>query len=112
MSIPVFKAYRFINPLGGGSTRPWLIEVDTGKEKPELYVMKLFREQDMAQRNYLAHEVMGSLLADEFDLPTPDIALVQLPLSFLETLEDAELHQLKKCQAPFYFASAFKGEAK
>lgn len=107
MKIPSYTAFQFINTLAGGTTRPWLIEVDTGKANPELYVMKLFPDKFLQQQNFIAHEVMGSILAKEMDLPTPDIALIKLSESFKATIPSEQLPDLQQCSGKLFFATKY-----
>jgi len=65
-----------LEPLSGGTTRPWTALVDDGGELPGVYVVKPFSAHDLGQANYLAAEVMGSVLCGEFDIATPDFCLV------------------------------------
>jgi hypothetical protein len=66
-----------VKPLKGGTTRPWLGLVDDGGPLPQEYVVKLFSAHDLSQANYVAAEVMGSVLCKEFDIDTPDFCLVE-----------------------------------
>ncbi len=106
MIVPIHIAYRFIKPLAGGTTRPWLIEVDTGKDFPERFVLKLFSKSDLEQENYIAHEILGSALARSLDLRTPGIALIKLTDDFKATVPELQLKDLSKCPEGLKFASA------
>lgn len=107
MKIPVYRAYRFIKPLKGGTTRPWQILADSGKDSPELYVLKLFTRKDLEQQNYIAHEIMGSVLAKEFDLNTPDTALIELDETFLSTVPAIQYQDWRNCSQDLMFGSKF-----
>lgn len=67
-----------VEPLKGGTTKPWVALVDDGEEFPQEYVVKLFSAPDLLQANHLAAEVMGSVLCKEFEIATPDFCLVTL----------------------------------
>lgn len=102
--IPILKPYGKPETLAGGTTRPWLLNglVD---EQPEPYVVKLFTAHDIGQVNYVAKEVMGSLLADEFDLPTPDIAFFDLSDLNPDLLFDDQATQWAQADPKWKFAS-------
>lgn len=107
MNIATYNAFRFIGTLTGGTTRPWLIEVDTGSPYPELFVLKLFPDKFLNQQSHIAHEIMGSLLAKEMDLPTPDVAFVKLSESFKSTVPPKQLLDLEQCSNELFFASRY-----
>jgi hypothetical protein len=69
---------KMIEPLKGGTTRPWVALVDDGSQTQGLSIVKFFRQQDLEQANYLASEIMGSVLCQEFDIRTPGFCLADM----------------------------------
>lgn len=83
--LPVLEAISFNKILtNGGRTKPWLIYVNVkGSRVP--YVVKLFTP-DQVDDNAVVHEVFGSVLAKEFDLCTPEPALINFSSDFMKLL--------------------------
>lgn len=69
----------------GGRTQPWLIQVSVEGERSP-YVVKLFSTDEVDNEHTVAREVLGSVLATEFDLSTPEPALVHFSKAFIDTL--------------------------
>ncbi len=86
--ISLLKAIQFVKIFQkGGRTQPWLIQVQVeGGRVP--YVVKLFKSDEVDNENTVAREVFGSLLASEFDIPTPDFALIYFSNEFIDTLPE------------------------
>lgn len=76
--LPIYDDITFLELLEkGGRNKPWLIRAlinDTYEE----YVIKLFSQEAELEHSYTAAEVFGSILAGEFDLSTPEVALFDL----------------------------------
>lgn len=89
--LPVYKAISFVKVLEkGGRTKPWLVLVHTGQQvRP--YVVKLFDSEGIAKRDAVANEVMGNVLAREFQLPVPPAALIEMGPDFAGTIQDPGL---------------------
>jgi len=68
--IPIYQIHQMLEPLQGGTTRPWTALVDDGGGLPEVYVVKLFSARQLEQAGHIAGEVMGSVLCGEFDIDT------------------------------------------
>lgn len=85
--IPVYQAIEFKNEMNGGSTRPWQVTV-LKNGTPTSYVVKLYTEKDNEQNCTVFKECVCSHLAKEFDLQTPDPALIDFTPQFIETLPD------------------------
>ena len=86
--LPVYNAIslQFIIEKGG-RTRPWVVDVDTGNGvKP--YVVKLFTTEQITERNSVQNEVLGSILAEKFKLPTPNAAYIEFNIDFKKTLDE------------------------
>lgn len=86
MKLPIYKATSFNDIiLKGGHSKPWVVSVNTKKGlKP--FVVKLYRTIDITARNKMTAEIFGCLLAKEFDLPTPEPAIIEFSEEFRMTL--------------------------
>ncbi len=68
---------------------PWMVLLlEDGV--PMVYILKLFSEKTTLQQHPVAKEVLGSVLAREFGLFSPDYALVELDDAFINTFLDAK----------------------
>jgi hypothetical protein len=89
--LPVYNAISFQRVLEkGGRTKPWLVLVDTG-QRVEPYVVKLFTKELIGEKDSVANEVIGNILAKEFQLPVPDAALIEMDANFISTITDPAL---------------------
>lgn len=92
--LPIYKAISFIKIIEkGGRTRPWLVLVDTGGGVIP-YVVKMFTTQLIQSRNSVCNEVLGNVLAQEFSLPVPKAALIEMDQSFQSTINDPEAFEI------------------
>ena len=89
--LPVYPAISFQRVLEkGGRTKPWLVLVNAGESiKP--YVVKLFKTEMIQELDSVTKEVLGNVLAKEFDLPVPDAAFIRMDRSFINTITDPQL---------------------
>lgn len=92
--LPIYKAISFNRVITkGGRTEPWVILVNAGNTlKP--YVVKLFKTELINLRDSVANEVIGNVLAKEFNLPVPNAALIDLDDDFVGTLRNQELLEI------------------
>jgi hypothetical protein len=89
--LPVYHAISFQRVLEkGGRTKPWLVLVNTG-ERVQPYVVKLFDSALIEKNDSVANEVIGNVLAREFELPVPNAALIEMNEEFVQTVHDPEL---------------------
>lgn len=58
------------------------------------YVVKLFKTELIELRDSVANEVIGNILAREFNLPVPAAALIDLDMDFISTLRNQELLEI------------------
>ncbi|MGN6248892.1 MAG: HipA family kinase [Ginsengibacter sp.] len=88
--LPVYKAISFNKIIKkGGRTEPWIVIVNAGNTlKP--YVVKLFESKLIETRDSVTNEVVGNVLAREFNIPVPNAALIDLDEDFVETIKDRE----------------------
>ncbi len=82
----VLSAYRFVRILEGGTTKPWLLEVETEEGNLIQAVVKVFKPDQLVQKSYTGHEYLGAWLAQELNLSTPEFFLVRLSNSFIKDL--------------------------
>jgi HipA-like protein len=60
----------------------------------ERYVVKLFETKLIEEKDSVANEVLGNVLAREFNLPVPEAAFIQFGPSFVATIGDSMLQAL------------------
>jgi hypothetical protein len=93
--LPIYSAVSFNGLMPGGGTRPWAVYVrDSASRKLQPFVVKLFRASHLDQHPHLAAEVFGSVLAEMFDLPRPEPALIDFSPAFRATLGEPQQRQL------------------
>lgn len=84
--LPIYQAKSFVEVVEkGGRTKPWVVIVDA-KGTPKKFVVKVFGTDLIETRNSVCNEVLGSVLAKEFDLSTPTPALIDFDSNFKNTL--------------------------
>ena len=85
--LPTYTAHRYVQPLREGGSLPAIVDTDDG-----LYVVK-FRGAGQGPRALVA-ELIVARLARIIGLPTPDIALVDVPPPFGVSEPDPEIQDL------------------
>ena len=92
----------------GGSTMPLkVLLLDDGIQVE--YIVKLFSEKTTEQINPVAKEIIGSVLANEFGLFTPDFALTNFDDFFIENiLSQRERDILARKHSGWKFASKYQ----
>jgi hypothetical protein len=90
MSLPVYRAVRYVIPLREGGSLPAVLET----EEAGLFVVK-FRGAGQGARALVAELIVG-LLAQELGLPVPELALIHLDESFGRTERDPEIQDILK----------------
>jgi hypothetical protein len=105
--LPTYPALSFINELPGGSTRPWAVFVLGANSKPQKYAVKLFRDYHFNQYPAVANEVFGAVLANEFDLSSPGLALIEFSPAFVSALPATQQQQLRAVPAGLKIGSVF-----
>lgn len=86
--LPVFTATRYVQPLREGGSLPAVVETESG----DLLVVK-FRGAGQGARALVA-ELIAGLLARALELPTPELALVEVPPPFGRSEPDPEIQDL------------------
>jgi hypothetical protein len=87
-SLPIFTATRYVQPLREGGSLPAVVEMSSG----DLFVVK-FRGAGQGAKALVA-ELLAGLLARALDLPTPELAIVDVPPQFGRSEPDAEIQDL------------------
>jgi len=89
--LPEFEAISFIRIIEKGAhTKPWLIEVGTN-DGPTSYIVKIYTVAQNITHNSVTAEVLGNVLAKEFDLKVPRAAIIHFP-------EDFRMYLNTECQ--------------
>jgi hypothetical protein len=88
IELPVFTATRYVQPLREGGSLPAVVESSSG----DLMVVK-FRGAGQGAKALVA-ELIAGLLARALDLPTPELAIVDVPPPFGRTEPDPEIQDL------------------
>ena len=80
----IYKAIEIIGiiPEASGRTKPWVVLAET-LQGIEPFVVKLFTTDQIEATNCLTNEVVCNVLAGEFDLKTPEMALIEIPESLV-----------------------------
>jgi hypothetical protein len=86
--LPVFTATRYVQPLREGGSLPAVVEMSSG----DLFVVK-FRGAGQGAKALIA-ELIAGLLARALALPTPELAIVEVPPPFGRSESDPEIQDL------------------
>jgi hypothetical protein len=86
--LPVYSAHSFEGILPkGGRTQPWLILVNEGDSLVP-YVAKMFTPTLVNEHSAVLNEVIGNVLAREFDVNVPEAALITMDDDFEISISD------------------------
>ena len=85
--LPTYTAMRYMQPLREGGSLPAVVDTDGG-----LFVVK-FRGAGQGAKSLIAELIVGGLAA-ALDLPTPELALIELPELFGRSEPDSEIREL------------------
>jgi hypothetical protein len=93
---PIYQAIAYEKiELKGGSTKPLVFTIDkNGVYIP--YVVKIFSENQQFQYDALAKECLAYTIAQEFELPQPDAALIMFGEELLANIPEEIAHRLKQ----------------
>lgn len=88
--LPVYKAHSFESILQkGGRTKPWLVLVNEGNRLAP-YVVKMFSPVLADTMDSVTNEVLGNVLARNFELNVPNAAFIDMDTDFQMTIRDPE----------------------
>jgi hypothetical protein len=89
--LPVYRAILFHDVYEKRNrTKPWLVSVNADGQIKQ-FVVKLFGTNSIETHDCVLKEVLGNVLAREFDLPVPNAALIDMGQEFASTLRNMEL---------------------
>ena len=94
--------------IDGGSSKPLLITAVDQLGNVNQYVMKLFKKNYVEQNFSVAKEILISELANEFNLPVPNYAVIDIDHSLLS--DYFETDELDKLAEGYKFCSEFNGQ--
>lgn len=92
--------------LEGGHSKPWVISVNA-KGEPKPFVVKLYRTIDIEARNKMAAEILGCLLAEDFDLLVPFPAIIEFSEEFRMSLNKEAEEKLNLLDERAKFGSEY-----
>ena len=107
MSLPVLKAVAFQEfAVRGGSSQPCIVSVtnENGDYLQDSYVLKIFQDH---RRKHTCKEVYASVLANHFELKTPDAALVEVNGAMIRELKKQEKYKNWLVTEGVFFASKY-----
>lgn len=82
--LKIYKAVEIVGiiPEASGRTKPWVVLADTPQGITP-FVVKLFTTNQIEATNCVTNEVVCNVLAADFDLKTPEMALIDIPESLV-----------------------------
>ncbi len=92
---PIYSARKLVRVIEEkhGHTKPWVILAE-GKDGLIPFVVKIFREDHLAQKPRVHGEFLGSWMAGEFDLMTPEVAWIKFDELFKYSLSPEQQIQI------------------
>ena len=87
LELPTYTASRYLQPLREGGSLPAVVDTDGG-----MFVVK-FRGAGQGPKALIAELIVGGLAA-ALGLPTPDLALIDIPDAFGRSEPDPEIRDL------------------
>ncbi len=109
--LPVLEAFALERVDFGGSSLPCIVSVkdENGNPLRDWYVIKIFSDH---RRDHTCKEVYASILAQHFELNTPEPALVYVGNALLNQLKKHEKYKNWKVTEGVFFASKYLIDAK
>ncbi len=101
MTLSVFTATRYVQPLREGGSLPAVVDTDGGG----MFVVK-FRGAGQGVKSLVAELIVGRLAAAA-GLPTPELALVEIPEQFGRSEPDPEIQDLLRSSHGLNFAARY-----
>jgi hypothetical protein len=86
----------------GGTTKPWVVTVDTSSGIKE-YLVKLFSGKGDKQYQPTNKEFYASAIAEDLDLSVPSYALIYFDEEFLDTLTNEEKNRIQEIGRKYFF---------
>lgn len=110
--LPIFKATAFQEyAIQGGSSQPCIISVvdEKGRYLEDPCVVKIFKDNCL---NHTCKEVYGSILAQHFDLNTPEPVLVEVSKTMINELKKHEKYKYWEVNEGIFFGTKYMEDAK
>ncbi|MBF8962952.1 hypothetical protein I0P70_06825 [Pontibacter sp. FD36] len=104
--IPVFDALIKVERDLHGSSRPWIVTINNNGRLEE-YVIKLFDNRNLMQVPLHNKELYAACLAEEFDIPTPEYALINLNQAFIQTLKGEDRLRIEELTVKVVFGCKY-----
>jgi hypothetical protein len=104
--LPRLKAISVIKPLSSGRTKPCLLVAQDEAGQEQEVVVKWRSGPETKDVGGIC-ELIGSLLADDFDLPAPKSVLVDIEADFYRAIPWPEISKLAQASIGLNFASTF-----
>ncbi len=101
MPLPIFTATRYVQPLREGGSLPAVVDTHGGG----MFVVK-FRGAGQGVKALIAEFIVGQL-ALAAELPTPEIALIDVPDSFGRSEPDPEIQDLLRASHGINFGARY-----
>lgn len=92
--------------LPGGSSRPWIITAQNNSNFEE-YVVKLYNNKSREIVPLINKELYASILTQEFDIPTPEPALINFTSEFINTLEGDDRARIEALDSKLAFGCKY-----
>lgn len=104
--IPIYSAISVASVLSEdvGHTKPWVV-IANADGKPTPYVAKLFSPEQVDNQFRVIKEVVGNILASEFELSAPSIALIDIPLDVALKQGTSQIIQFEESDPKLKFAT-------
>jgi hypothetical protein len=110
--LPILKAFAFQEfALKGGSNQPCIVSVtdENGVLLQESYVVKIFKKHTIS---HTCKEVYAAILAQHFDLKTPQPVLIEVNQSLINELKKQPKYQNWFVTEGVYFGSKYLSNVK
>ena len=101
MTLPTFTATRYVQPMREGGSLPAVVDTDGGG----MFVVK-FRGAGQGVKSLMAELIVGQLAA-AVGLPTPELALVEIPEQFGRSEPDPEIQDLLRASHGLNFGARY-----
>ncbi len=104
--LPIYEAIQFLSviPESSGHTKPWVVLANT-PEGLTPFVVKLYDSTQVDEQHRVCNEIVGNLLAKEFELKAPDCALLNIPDELVVTLPPEVQQQFDNADSRLKFAT-------
>ncbi len=104
--IPTYTAIQIVEVINeqSGHTKPWVVVAQTPSCLKK-FVVKMYSSTDVEEYHRVSKEVIGNILAKEFDLAVPEIAFIEFDPSLVQNLPPAMQVQYDEADPRVKFAT-------